>query len=73
MKIKIVSILVFVILILATFPIISSEQTIENKKSKSIYPDTFLLNTKWGQHGGYKAKCPVNKSNNNINSFIRLD
>jgi len=66
MKIKIVCISLCILLMLTALPIAYSEQVIKNEKALENNRDTYLLNTKWGQHGGYKSKCPVNKSNNNI-------
>lgn len=66
MKIKIVCILLCIVLVLTALPMVCSEQVIKNEKGLGNNLDTYLLNTKWGQHGGYKSKCPVNKSNNNI-------
>ena len=49
---------------LTALPMVGSEQI--HEKSIGYTRSTYLCDTDWGQHGGYKSKCPVNKSNNNI-------
>lgn len=62
---KIICFIICIFFILAIIPIGESEQITNSDKTIGENRADFLVKTKWGQHRGYKSKCPKNLTANN--------